>query len=75
MEGTTAETGDDYLNNTNFRALIEWVTAECLMSRPADPVVFMRAILGKKLGERTSGEEYNPEHASKYIKQCYAEAR
>ncbi|EQC33122.1 hypothetical protein SDRG_09110 [Saprolegnia diclina VS20] len=73
-QAQTAEGGEEYLNSMNFRSLIEWVTAEALLSRPDDPLAFMRTIASEKLALRSSGETYNPDHAMTYIKQCYAEA-
>ncbi|OQR96272.1 dual 3',5'-cyclic-AMP and-GMP phosphodiesterase [Thraustotheca clavata] len=74
MSTQTAEGGEEYLNSMNFRSLIEWLTAEALLSRPEDPLAFIRTIASEKLALRSSGENYNPEHAMAYIKQCYAEA-
>ncbi|ETV87803.1 hypothetical protein H257_01254 [Aphanomyces astaci] len=70
----TAEGGEEYLNSMNFRSLIEWFTAEALLSRPEDPLAFVRTVISEKLAQRSSGESYNPDHAMAYIKQCYAEA-
>ncbi|ETW10263.1 hypothetical protein H310_00612 [Aphanomyces invadans] len=70
----TAEGGEEYLNSMNFRSLIEWLTAEALLSRPDDPLAFVRTVISEKLAQRSSGEAYNPDHAVAYIKQCYAEA-
>ncbi|CAK4082063.1 unnamed protein product [Aphanomyces euteiches] len=70
----TAEGGEEYLNSMNFRSLIEWLTAEALLSRPEDPLAFIRTVVSEKLAQRSSGESYNPDHAMAYIKQCYAEA-
>ena len=74
MERQTTESGEEYLNSVNFKSLIEWITAESLLSRPDDPLVFAKLIIEKKMSQRSSGEKYNPEHASNYIKQCYLEA-
>ncbi|RLN67673.1 hypothetical protein BBJ28_00009313 [Nothophytophthora sp. Chile5] len=34
-----------------FRSLIEWMTAESLLSRPDDPLMFIQALLQEKIGE------------------------
>lgn len=51
MDPHTAEAGEAYLNSMGFRSLIEWMTAECLLSRPDDPLMFIRSILDEKLSE------------------------
>lgn len=51
MDPQTAEAGEAYLNSMGFRSLIEWMTAECLLSRPDDPLAFIRSILDEKLSE------------------------
>ncbi|ETM49552.1 hypothetical protein L914_06217, partial [Phytophthora nicotianae] len=74
MDPQTAEAGEAYLNSMGFRSLIEWMTAEALLSRPDDPLTFLQALLQEKIGERKSGEKFQPEHTLAYIKQCYAAA-
>lgn len=51
VNGQTAESGEEYLNEKNFRSLIEWITAETLLTRPEDPLLFMRVMLDKKIGQ------------------------
>ena len=51
MAEHTAESGEEYLNSMNFRSLIEWVTAEALLTRPEDPLAFTRTIIDKKLAQ------------------------
>lgn len=51
MDPQTAEAGEAYLNALGFRSLIEWMTAEVLLSRPEDPLAFIRGIVDEKLGE------------------------
>ncbi|RHX96856.1 hypothetical protein B5M09_001828 [Aphanomyces astaci] len=48
----TAEGGEEYLNSMNFRSLIEWFTAEALLSRPEDPLAFVRTVISEKLAQR-----------------------
>ncbi|TMW63215.1 hypothetical protein Poli38472_002156 [Pythium oligandrum] len=74
MDPQTAEAGEAYLNSMGFRSLIEWITAESLLSRPEDPLVFIRSIVQEKLSERPASEKYQADHALTYIKQCYAAA-
>ncbi|KAL4160216.1 hypothetical protein PRNP1_000787 [Phytophthora ramorum] len=74
MDPQTAEAGEAYLNSMGFRSLIEWMTAEALLSRPDDPLTFLQSLLQEKIGERKSGEKFQPEHTLAYIKQCYAAA-
>lgn len=44
-----------YLARTNFKSLIEWLTAEAILNRPEDPVVFVRDLIDLKLSERGAG--------------------
>uniref|UniRef100_H3GFD2 GAF domain-containing protein n=1 Tax=Phytophthora ramorum TaxID=164328 RepID=H3GFD2_PHYRM len=74
MDPQTAEAGEAYLNSMGFRSLIEWMTAEALLSRPDDPLTFLQSLLQEKIEERKSGEKFQPEHTLAYIKQCYAAA-
>ncbi|KAG2863132.1 hypothetical protein PC113_g5705 [Phytophthora cactorum] len=74
MDPQTAEAGEAYLNSKGFRSLIEWMTAEALLSRPDDPLTFLQSLLQEKIGERKNGEKFQPEHTLAYIKQCYAAA-
>ena len=55
MDPHTAEAGEAYLNSMNFRSLIEWLTAEALLSRPEDPLTFIRSIVNEKVSEVYSG--------------------
>lgn len=54
MNPQTAEAGEAYLNSMGFRSLIEWMTAEALLSRPDDPLTFLQALLQEKIGEVSS---------------------
>ncbi|KAE8914680.1 hypothetical protein PF005_g1999 [Phytophthora fragariae] len=74
MDPQTAEAGEAYLNSMGFRSLIEWMTAEALLSRPDDPLTFLQSLLQEKIAERKSGEKFQPEHTLAYIRQCYAAA-
>jgi hypothetical protein len=51
MDPQTAEAGEAYLNSMGFRSLIEWMTAEALLSRPDDPLTFLQNLLQEKIGE------------------------
>ena len=60
MDPETAEAGEAYLNSMGFRSLIEWFTAESLLSRPDDPLSFIRSIIEEKLVEvRRIGISYS----------------
>jgi hypothetical protein len=51
MDPQTAEAGEAYLNSMGFRSLIEWITAEALLSRPEDPLAFIRTIIDEKISQ------------------------
>ena len=63
----------DYLARTNFKSLIEWMTAECILNRPEDPVQYCRNLLDIKISDR-AGQEFAPTQPTEYVRGCYAEA-
>lgn len=70
MAAAYPEGAAEYLSNTNFKSLMEWMTAEMLFHRPEDPLAFVKAIVTKKLTERGS-DKYNPADNDKYLQECY----
>lgn len=68
-----SEEASDYLARTNFKSLIEWMTAECILNRPEDPVNYCRNLLDIKISER-GGSEFAPTQPTEYVRGCYAEA-
>mmetsp|Transcript_28962 Transcript_28962/g.34161 ORF Transcript_28962/g.34161 Transcript_28962/m.34161 type:complete len:475 (+) Transcript_28962:83-1507(+) len=70
---STPEEASEYLSRTNFKSLIEWVTAEVILNRPDDPVGFCRNLLDMKIEARGS-TPFAPEQATEYVRACYAEA-
>ena len=48
---TDVEGAAEYLQRHNFKTLIEWITAECILSRPTDPFPFVRDLLHQKFLE------------------------
>ena len=40
-----------YLARTNFKSVIEWLTAEAILNRPDDPLTFVRDLVDLKLHE------------------------
>ena len=69
-----SEEASDYLARTNFKSLIEWITAECILNRPDDPVNYCRNLLDVKISERGGGEEFAATQPAEYVRGCYAEA-
>eukprot|EP00618_Florenciella_parvula_P012811 CAMPEP_0119507266 /NCGR_PEP_ID=MMETSP1344-20130328/27208_1 /TAXON_ID=236787 /ORGANISM="Florenciella parvula, Strain CCMP2471" /LENGTH=465 /DNA_ID=CAMNT_0007543883 /DNA_START=64 /DNA_END=1458 /DNA_ORIENTATION=+ len=69
----TPEEASDYLSRTNFKSVIEWLTAEAILNRPDDPMIFCRNLLDQKIDAR-GGVDYNAEHPTEYVRSCYAEA-
>jgi hypothetical protein len=70
---TSPEKATDYLARVNWKTLVEWMTAEAILNRPADPVQFCRDILGAKLAER-GNVEFRPEQLTDWLRNCYTEA-
>lgn len=67
------EEASDYLSRTNFKTIIEFLSAEAILHRPEDPVTFIRDILDQKIDERAGGR-YDPGQSTDYLKKCYADA-
>ena len=49
------------------------MTAESILHRSEDPVIFCRQLLDKKIQGR-GGSAFDPEQATEYVRQCYADA-
>jgi hypothetical protein len=54
------EKATEYLTRVNWKSLVEWMTAEAILNRPADPLQFARDLIGARLGER-GGSDFRPE--------------
>lgn len=67
------ESAQDFLTRVNFKSVIEWLTAECILNRPDDPMQYCRNLLDIKVSER-QGKDYQPEAATEIMRACYAEA-
>jgi superfamily I DNA and RNA helicase len=53
--------------------LIEWLTAEAILNRPANPIQFCRDLLGEKLAD-SPDSEFKPELITDWLRNCYTEA-
>ena len=73
MGNSDPEDASTFLARTNFKSLIEWLTAEAILNRPEDPMCFLRDLCDLKVSER-GVEPYEAEHASKYVQSCYSDA-
>ena len=70
---STPEEASEYLSRTNFKSIIEWLTAEAILNRPDDPMTFCKNLLNVKIDNR-GGIPYTPEQPTEYVRACYAEA-
>ena len=70
---STPEEASEYLSRTNFKSVIEWLTAETILNRPDDPTSFCKNLLEAKI-EARGAVSYAPEQPTEYIRGCYAEA-
>ena len=61
------ESATDYLGKHNFKTLVEWFTAEVILNRPADPLLFLQSVIAEKLSERGDGS-YSPNDSVEYMK-------
>jgi hypothetical protein len=67
------EKAADYLTRVNWKSLVEWLTAEAILNRPADPIQFCRDVLGGKLAQR-EGLDFRAEQVTDWLRNCYTEA-
>lgn len=69
----TPEDAAYYLRRTNFKALIEWMTAECILHRPEDPLAFCRDLCEQKVSDRGGGG-YSSDAPTEFLKTTYGKA-
>ena len=67
------ESAADYLKQSNWKTLIEWLTAEAIITRPEDPLQFCRDLLGEKIVERGKCD-FQSDQATGYLNACYSKA-
>jgi hypothetical protein len=67
------EKATDYLSRVNWKSLVEWMTAEAILNRPANPVQFCRDLLGEKLADQAS-QDFKADHVTDWLRGCYTEA-
>ncbi|CAN0014591.1 unnamed protein product, partial [Phaeothamnion confervicola] len=71
----TAESSADFIARTNFKAIMEWLTARCILHRPEDPLAFCGELIGEKLaGRGAAAGVFDPAAANAYLKACYDDA-
>ena len=46
------EDASAFLTRTNFKSIVEWLTAEAILNRPEDPMTYVRDLCDMKLCER-----------------------
>lgn len=68
------ESAADYVAHSNLKGLVEWITAEAILTRPEDPVQFARDLLGQKLVERSKATDFRPDEATGWLRATYAKA-
>ena len=56
---TTPENAAEYLSRINWKSLVEWLTAEAILSRPHDPVTFCRDLLSQQIQSRRGTTPWN----------------
>uniref|UniRef100_A0A7S2MFV9 GAF domain-containing protein n=1 Tax=Octactis speculum TaxID=3111310 RepID=A0A7S2MFV9_9STRA len=63
----------DFVERTNFKNIVEWLTAESILHRPEDPIVFCRNLLSQKIAAR-GDSPFDAAQPTEYLKSCYEEA-
>ena len=63
----------EYLQFHNFKSVMEWITAEMILSRPEDPFQFIQKLMKRTIKARL-GDPYNPTSNGELVRRCYAEA-
>jgi hypothetical protein len=79
MADTVQESAADYLSKTNWKTLVEYLTAEIVFNRPENPISYVREVLNNSSGNNDGSggvaeEKYDPSVASEWLKKCYADA-
>jgi GAF domain-containing protein len=69
--GDDLETAAEYLQFHNFKSMVEWMTAEVILSRPDDPFQFLGGMLRSKVRAR-GGADYDPAGTSDLVRKCYS---
>jgi|EP00945_MAST-04E_sp_MAST-4E-sp1_P003323 signal transduction protein with GAF and PtsI domain len=67
------ENAAEYLQFHNFKSVMEWITAEMILSRPEDPFQFIQRLMKRTVKARL-GDPYNPTDNVDLVRRCYAEA-
>ena len=67
------ENAAEYLQFHNFKSVMEWITAEMILSRPEDPFQFIQRLMKRTVKARL-GDPYNPADNVDLVRRCYAEA-
>ena len=67
------EKATDYLARVNWKSLVEFLTAEAILNRPANPVQYCRDLLGEKLAD-LADSDFKPELITDWLRNCYTEA-
>jgi hypothetical protein len=70
----THEASAEYLARVNFKPLMEWLTARCILHRPEDPMQYCMDLLDTKISARSVSTTYEPRVASHYLTEAYDEA-
>jgi hypothetical protein len=70
----TPEASAEYLARVNFKPLMEWLTARCILHRPEDPMQYCMDLLDTKIKARSASNTYEPRVASHYLTEAYDEA-
>jgi len=63
----------DYLTRTNWKTLVEFLTAEVILNRPVDPLQYTRDVLNSKLIER-GHNDFRPDQLTDWLRNVYTEA-
>ncbi|KAG5180831.1 hypothetical protein JKP88DRAFT_279299 [Tribonema minus] len=70
---TGPESSADYLERVSLKALMEWLTAKCILHRPDDPLQFCSTLMRDKL-EARGDRQYDRRATAHYLSECYEEA-
>lgn len=60
----------EYLASTNFKSMVEWLTAEVLFNRPEDPLAYVQKAVSAKLQARGSAP-YSAKDNDTYLQETY----
>ena len=70
------ETASEYLDSVNWKAFVEYLTAEIILHRPKKPIHYVLELINQKIkeSEDSEGNDFGASEINKWLQRCYSEA-